>query len=80
MKLIKQTGLNIDKLYNRHLGLRKKHVEEKVRAIIDDIRLNGDEAVIKYTRRFDGVKMTMRQIKVSEATRKCESYSGDHTV
>lgn len=67
MKLIKQTGLNIDKLYNRHLNFRKKHVEEKVRSIIDDVRLNGDEALVKYTRRFDGVKMTTRQIKVTEA-------------
>ena len=67
MKLVKQTGLNIDKLYNRHLSLRKKHVEEKVRAIIDDIRLNGDDALLKYTRRFDGVKMTVRQLKVTEA-------------
>ena len=67
MKLIKQTGQNIEKLYNRHLNFRKKHVEEKVRAIIDDIRLNGDDALIKYTRRFDGVKLTTRQLQVAEA-------------
>ncbi|MEI7998574.1 MAG: histidinol dehydrogenase [Candidatus Omnitrophota bacterium] len=67
MKLIKQTGQNIEKLYNRHLGLRKKHVEEKVRTIIDDVRLNGDDALLKYTRRFDGVKLTARQLRVAEA-------------
>jgi histidinol dehydrogenase len=67
MKLIKQTGQNIDKLYNRHLSFRKRHIEEKVRTIIDDIRLNGDDAVLKYTRRFDGVKLTPRQLKVTEA-------------
>ncbi len=67
MKLVKQTGQNIDKLYNRHLNFRKKHIEEKVRAIIDDVRLNGDDALIKYTRRFDGVKLTVRQLKVAEA-------------
>ena len=67
MKLIKQTGQNIEKLYNRHLSLRKKTVEEKVRAIIDDVRLNGDDALIKYTRRFDGVKLTARQFKVAES-------------
>ncbi len=66
MKLIKQTGINIEKIYQRHLSLRKKHVEEKVRSIIDDIRLNGDDAVIKYTRRFDGVKLTARQLRVTE--------------
>lgn len=67
MKLVKQTGQNIEKLYNRHLNFRKKHIEEKVRAIIDDIRLNGDDAILKYTRRFDGVKLTPRQLKVAEA-------------
>src|SRR5580698_2459426 len=64
MKLIKQTGLNIEKLYNRSRLARKKYIEEKVRTIIDDIRLNGDDAVIKYTRRFDKVKLTARQLKV----------------
>lgn len=47
MQLIKQTGLNIEKLYNRSRLARKKHIEEKVRAIIDDIRLNGDDALLK---------------------------------
>lgn len=67
MKLIKQHGQNIEKIYNRHLLLRRKNVEEKVRAIIDDVRLNGDDALLKYTRRFDGVKLTPRQIKVAES-------------
>lgn len=67
MKLIKQTGQNIDKLYNRHVSLRRKSVEEKVRTIVDDIRLNGDEALLKYTRRFDGVKLTARQLRVAES-------------
>ncbi len=67
MKLIKQTGLNIEKLYNRSRLARKKHIEEKVRTIIDDVRLNGDDAVLKYTRRFDGVKLTARQLKVDES-------------
>jgi len=67
MQLIKQTGLSIEKLYNRSRLARKKHIEEKVRAIIDDIRLNGDDAVLKYTRRFDGVKLMARQLKVNES-------------
>ncbi len=67
MKLIKQTGQNIDKLYNRHLTMRRKTVEEKVRTIINDVRLYGDDALIKYTRRFDGVKLTSRQLRVAES-------------
>ena len=67
MKLIKQTGQNIEKLYNRSRLAHKKYVEEKVRTIIDDVRLNGDDALIKYTRRFDGVKLTPRQLRVAES-------------
>ena len=67
MKLVKQTGQGIERIYNRHLLFRKKYVEEKVRGIIDDVRLNGDEALIKYTRRFDRVKLAVRQLKVAES-------------
>ncbi|MCX5704082.1 MAG: histidinol dehydrogenase, partial [Candidatus Omnitrophica bacterium] len=41
-------------------------VEEKVKKILEDVRLLGDEALIKYTRKFDGVKLSARQLKVSE--------------
>jgi histidinol dehydrogenase len=67
MKLIKQTGQNIEKLYNRSRLARKKYIEEKVRVIIDDVRLNGDDALIKYTRRFDRVRLTARQLSVAES-------------
>ena len=67
MKLLKQSGQGIQKLYDRNLYFRRKSVEEKVRAIIEDVRLNGDEAVIKYTKRFDGVKLTIKQLQVPES-------------
>ncbi len=67
MKILKQTGKGIIKLYNRNLYARKRHVEEKVKYIIEDIRINGDDAVIKYTRKFDKVKLSTRQIKVAES-------------
>ncbi|MFA4992560.1 MAG: histidinol dehydrogenase [Candidatus Omnitrophota bacterium] len=65
MKIIKAASKKLDKIYNRGL-CRQARVEEKVRKIIDDVRLFGDEALIKYTRKFDGVKMQPRQLKVSE--------------
>jgi len=65
MKIIKAASKKLDKIYNRGLT-RQARVEEKVRKIIDDVRLFGDEALLKYTRKFDGVKMMPRQLKVSE--------------
>ncbi len=67
MKLIKQTGQSIENLYNRSKVVHKKYVEEKVRTIIDDVHLNADDALIKYTRRFDGVRLAPRQLRVAES-------------
>ena len=66
MKILTQTGVGIQALYNRHLGFRKKHVEEKVRGIIEDVRLYGDDALLKYTRKFDKVKLTAKELRVAE--------------
>lgn len=66
MKILTQTSHSLQKLYDRNLYARKKKIEAKVRAIIDDVKLNGDEALLKYTRRFDGVKLSPRQIRIEE--------------
>ncbi len=67
MKILKQTGPGLQSLYDRNLFARKKHIEEKVRRIIEDVKLNGDEALLKYTRRFDKVKLTARELRVDES-------------
>ncbi len=66
MKLLTQRGKALHKLYNRHLSNRKKRVEDKVRQIIEDVRLYGDDALVKYTRRFDKVRLAPRQFRVAE--------------
>ncbi|HRZ40719.1 MAG TPA: histidinol dehydrogenase, partial [Candidatus Omnitrophota bacterium] len=66
MKLLKQNGQGLQQLYDRHLVSRKKSIEEKVRHIIDDIRLNGDDAVLKYTKRFDQAKLSAKEMRVPE--------------
>ncbi len=66
MKILTQTGPGIQKLYNRNLFAHKKHVDERVRKIVEDVRLHGDEAVIKYTKKFDNVKLTAKELKVPE--------------
>jgi len=65
MKIIRPNSKKLEKIYNRGLT-RSRRLEEKVRKIIDDVRVLGDEAIIKYTRKFDGVKLSARQLKVSE--------------
>lgn len=65
MKIIRFASKKLEKIYNRG-NLRQRRVEEKVRKIIDDVRLLGDDALIKFTRKFDKVKLIQRQLKVSQ--------------
>lgn len=65
MKIIRFNSKKLDKIYNRGF-LRNRRIEEKVKTIIEDVRVLGDEAVVKYTKKFDKVKLLPRQLKVSE--------------
>jgi histidinol dehydrogenase len=42
-------------------------VDQAVRAIIEDVVARGDEALIDYTRRFDGLDLTAETLRVSKA-------------
>ncbi|MFH1045629.1 MAG: histidinol dehydrogenase [Candidatus Omnitrophota bacterium] len=65
MKVIKASGSQMQKIYGRDLRI-KKRISEKVAKIIEDVRVLGDEAVLKYTRKFDKVKLNVKHLKVSE--------------
>jgi len=65
MKLVRVGSKQFQKLCERNSG-RNKRVAESVRNIIENVKLYGDDAVIKYTRKFDKVKLTPRELKVSE--------------
>ncbi|UCB57678.1 MAG: histidinol dehydrogenase [Candidatus Omnitrophota bacterium] len=65
MKVIKAAGRKMQKILERDIS-SKKRVQEKVRRIIEDVRTSGDEAVLKYTRKFDRVKLSARHLRVSE--------------
>jgi histidinol dehydrogenase len=65
MKIIRFTSKKLEKIYNRGF-IRQGRVEERVKKIIEDVRVFGDDALIKYTKKFDRVKLSVRQLKVSE--------------
>ncbi len=64
MKILRLSSKEIQKLYDRYY-YNKKRVTEKVRGIVDDVRENGDRALIKYTRRFDKVRLSPKELRVS---------------
>ena len=65
MKIIRPNNKKLEKIYNRGF-FKSRRVEEKTRRIIEDVRLFGDDALLKYTRKFDRVKLSLKQIKVSQ--------------
>jgi histidinol dehydrogenase len=50
-------------IHRRSLSFRKKDTRA-VTAIIDDVRRNGDKALVAYTRKFDAPRMTARRLQV----------------
>jgi len=53
-------------IVNRGLSFRKKDVSAVTR-ILEDVRKNGDRALIKYVNQFDAPKMKIEQLAVTEA-------------
>ena len=41
-------------------------VEEAVREIIEGVRTNGDEALIRYTRQFDGIEISPKEMEIPQ--------------
>jgi histidinol dehydrogenase len=54
----------VSEIVNRNLTYRKKDYQAVAR-ILEDVRRNGDSAVIKYANRFDAPKLTIDSVKVS---------------
>lgn len=65
MKIIRVNSKKLEKVYNRGIS-RSRRIEEKVKKITEDVRLFGDDALLKYTRKFDKVKLIARQLRVSQ--------------
>jgi histidinol dehydrogenase len=66
MKVITANSQEWQRLCGRQL-VRRRRIEERVRKIVDDVHQDGDEALLRYTRRFDRVRLLPRQLRVTEA-------------
>ncbi len=66
MKELKVTSKQFQDVCNRGF-IVKKRLQNKVRTILDNVRHDGDKAVIKYTKQFDNVKLSRKQLEVSES-------------
>jgi len=62
----KQARQRVRKIAGRGLGFKKKDLQAVTR-ILEDVRRNGDRAIVKYARRFDAPKITAATLKATEA-------------
>lgn len=68
-KLVEGTKENLKSTVEK-LGIRGKMdlkpVIDTVQAVIDNIRENGDNALLGYTEKFDGVKLAAKNLRVTD--------------
>jgi hypothetical protein len=74
MKVIRHTDPDFSERL-RELGepssLFDEMIERRARAILDEVQELGDEAVLKFTERFDGAKLSAEQLLRWRPTPRC---------
>ena len=55
-------------------------IEQRTRAILDEVRAHGDNAVLELTRRFDGAKLTTEQLAVTTEELLAASLKADESL
>lgn len=66
MKQIRLTSQEFRRLTGRQWNGRPRIVG-RVQTILEGVRTQGDDAVIRFTRRFDKARLTSKQLRVTEA-------------
>ena len=69
MRILESRNKGFERELEAILALRREEmagVEDAVREIIEEVRTNGDEALIRYTRQFDGVEISSKEIAVPQ--------------
>ncbi len=62
----KEARRRVQQIAGRDLGFKKKDLLAVTR-ILEDVRQNGDTAVVKYARQFDAPKMSAKALKATDA-------------
>ncbi|MEG1152965.1 MAG: histidinol dehydrogenase, partial [Ruthenibacterium sp.] len=65
IRILKQSEISMSEILNRGETQNSEKIERIVAEILEDVRKNGDAAVQRYTKQFDGA--TLADCKVSDA-------------
>jgi histidinol dehydrogenase len=65
-------------IINRSFSFKKKD-DQAVTRILEDVRRNGDKAIVKYARKFDAPRMSVAKMKVTAREFEAASKKVDRT-
>lgn len=83
MKVLRHTDVNFAaKLLELTAAssLFDPEIEQRTRAILHDVYLHGDEALLEFTEKFDGAKLTTEQLAVTQAELMAASLKADDSL
>ena len=55
-------------------------IEQRTRAILEVVHARGDEALLEFTERFDGAKLSAEQLVVTQAEMMAASLKADESL
>jgi len=81
IRIVRQEEVNelIARLASRSVAL-DSNLLERVSRIINDVRARGDEALIDYTRRFDGFELAASELRIGEAALRRSAEKADQEI
>ena len=83
MKVIRHTDANFAAQLREAVAassLFDAEIENRTRAILHDIYVRGDDAVLEFTEKFDGAKLTVEQLAVTQAELLAVSLKADESL
>src|SRR5664279_5056810 len=83
MNILRHTDANFSKRLRELAAassLFDPAIEQRTKAILDDVRARGDAALLELTERFDGAKLTVAQLAVTQAELVAASLKADESL
>src|SRR5450432_3881619 len=80
MKIVRHTDANFTAKLREATtasSLFDAEIESRTRAILHDVYLHGDQALLELTERFDGAKLSAEQLAVTQAELLASSIKAD---
>src|ERR1035438_7195169 len=83
MKIARHTDKNFSTLLRElsaDTSLFELEIEQRTKSILHEVFVRGDDAVLEFTEKFDGAKLTAEQLAVTQAELFNASLAADESL